>query len=153
VTVWGKAGQRLTQQQILERRGRRAFGRLVAERANDVAKLAWRRGELSPYAVTVALDLAGLFGPEADAKLGVEEPALDEWEAGTRYPEWSQVVALAAAAEMTPRALLRISPSTDRASSARFHDRGWQDTPAIERFTPAAIQATLSSSLEPEETR
>lgn len=48
--------------------------------------------------ITIALDIAGLYGPEVDRALGGEEPMVDEWEAGIRVPTFAQVEALAALA-------------------------------------------------------
>jgi hypothetical protein len=56
---------------------------------------AWRDGLVSPVAITAALNLRELYGPEVDQACGVEEPAVDEWEAATRYPTWPQLEALA----------------------------------------------------------
>ena len=56
---------------------------------------AWREGLLSPRAITAALDARALYGPEVDRACGVEEPAVDQWEAGQLYPSWEQVQALA----------------------------------------------------------
>lgn len=55
---------------------------------------AWREGLLSPRAITAALDMRQLYGPEVDRACGVEEPAVDQWEAGQLYPSWEQVEAL-----------------------------------------------------------
>lgn len=49
-----------------------------------------------PARITQALDHAGLFGPEVDAALGVEEPTVDRWEAGEELPTPAQVERLAA---------------------------------------------------------
>jgi hypothetical protein len=49
----------------------------------------------TPERITLALDFAGLEGPEVDRALGGEEPMVDEWEAGTRVPSLEQVKALA----------------------------------------------------------
>jgi len=49
-----------------------------------------------PARITMALDLRGLYGPEVDHACGVAEPAVDEWEAGTRIPSREQVALLAA---------------------------------------------------------
>jgi hypothetical protein len=46
--------------------------------------------------ITVALDAAGLFGPDVDVALGGLEPMVGEWEAGTRVPTFAQVELLAA---------------------------------------------------------
>lgn len=48
-----------------------------------------------PARITLALDTRQLYGPEVDEACGVEEPAVDEWEAGTRIPTVAQVAALA----------------------------------------------------------
>lgn len=55
---------------------------------------AWRDGLLSPRAITAALDMRQLYGPEVDRACGVQEPAVDQWEAGQLYPSWEQVEAL-----------------------------------------------------------
>ncbi|GAT01321.1 DUF4031 domain-containing protein [Mycolicibacterium fortuitum] len=56
---------------------------------------AWREGRVSPRAITAALDIRQLYGPEVDRACGVEEPAVDQWEAGQLYPSWEQLQALA----------------------------------------------------------
>ena len=61
----------------------------------DAAFEAWRDGLLSPRAITAALDIRALYGPEVDRACGVEEPAVDQWEAAQLYPSWEQVEALA----------------------------------------------------------
>lgn len=48
-----------------------------------------------PERITSALDLRGLYGPEVDRACGVEEPAVDLWEAGDLVPTREQVEALA----------------------------------------------------------
>lgn len=45
--------------------------------------------------ITAALDLRGLYGPEVDRACGVEEPTVDQWEAGELVPTPEQVDALA----------------------------------------------------------
>ena len=62
---------------------------------DEVAYAAWRRGEVNPAALTMALDLRGLYGPQVDLACGVEEPAVDQWEAAALYPSWEQLQALA----------------------------------------------------------
>lgn len=44
----------------------------------------------------MALDLADQHGPEVDAALGVPEPTVDLWEAGTVIPTTAQLARLAA---------------------------------------------------------
>lgn len=56
---------------------------------------AWREGLVSPRAITTALDTRALYGPEVDHACGVQEPAVDQWEAGQLYPTWEQLDALA----------------------------------------------------------
>lgn len=56
---------------------------------------AWRDGLVSPRAITAALDMRALYGPEVDEACGVQEPAVDQWEAGQLYPSWEQLDALA----------------------------------------------------------
>lgn len=51
----------------------------------------WAAGHVIPDRITTALNAEGLYGPEVDLACGVEEPAVDEWEAGTRYPSWEQL--------------------------------------------------------------
>jgi hypothetical protein len=48
-----------------------------------------------PSRITVALDRAGLFGPDADRTLGVIEPAVDLWESGALVPTDAQLADLA----------------------------------------------------------
>jgi hypothetical protein len=55
---------------------------------------AWRDGLVSPLAITTALDLRELYGHEVDHACGVEEPAVDQWEAAKLYPTWLQLQAL-----------------------------------------------------------
>lgn len=62
---------------------------------HDSAYAAWRRGEVNPCALTMALDSRGLYGPQVDIACGVQEPAVDQWEAGALYPSWEQLLALA----------------------------------------------------------
>lgn len=57
---------------------------------------AWRLGLVSPLAITTALDLRELYGPDVDRACGVDEPAVDMWEAAQLYPSWVQLEALAA---------------------------------------------------------
>jgi DNA-binding transcriptional regulator YiaG len=54
----------------------------------------------TPERITMALDLAELFGPEVDAALGVEEPTVDLWESGELVPTRAQVEALARLTDM-----------------------------------------------------
>jgi hypothetical protein len=49
----------------------------------------------TPKRITMALDLAELYGPEVDEALGVEEPTVDMWEAGLIVPTREQIHRLA----------------------------------------------------------
>lgn len=48
-----------------------------------------------PARITLALDSAGLWGPQVDVDLGGVEPMVDEWEAGIRLPTPAQIDRLA----------------------------------------------------------
>ena len=73
----------------------------------------WARGELVPHRITLLLDARGLYGPDVDLACGAVEPAIDEWEAGTRYPTWPQLVALARLVDALPGFFFRdVSPIT-----------------------------------------
>lgn len=103
---WGKAGVRRTEQEAIEaatdiarRRGRE---RVMKQQFAARAHAAWSRGEVKPFLITRALDLRGLYGPEVDRACGVEEPAVDRWEAGELYPTWEQLEALARLTRLEP---------------------------------------------------
>ena len=92
---WGKAGQRLTAQEaaaIDRRNGQRRHERETAEQE---AHRLWRAGCVTPWRITAALDIRGLYGPEVDEACGVQEPCVDMWEDGQLYPTWEQLLALA----------------------------------------------------------
>lgn len=59
----------------------------------DAAHEAWRLGKVVPHRITIAL--GDLEGPGVDEACGAREPAVDEWEAGVRYPTWEQLLLLA----------------------------------------------------------
>lgn len=65
----------------------------------------------NPGRITAALNLAGLDGPEVDRACGVEEPAVDMWEAGTLVPTREQVEALATLTGFPPAFFYRDSPA------------------------------------------
>lgn len=66
------------------------------------AERDWQAGNIIPWRITVALDAHALYGPEVDRACGVEEPAVDQWEAGTLYPTWDQLCALATLCQVQP---------------------------------------------------
>lgn len=100
---WGKAGERLTEQQHRERLARRQkparMATAITRPANDKreadARRAWQAGLVRPDMITMWLDFRGLDGPGVDAACGVAEPTVDLWEAGRVYPSWEQLTALA----------------------------------------------------------
>lgn len=55
-----------------------------------------------PGRIAAALDLYGLYGPEVDEALGVAEPDVDRWEAGTLEPTLDQVRRLATLTAFAP---------------------------------------------------
>lgn len=52
-------------------------------------------GDPNPRRITIALDMAALYGPEVDRELGGVEPMVDQWESGELVPAPEQVEALA----------------------------------------------------------
>ncbi len=127
---------------------RRGYERYLAQRDLEAAQEAWRRGQVIPHRITTALDLRALYGPEVDAACGVQEPAVDEWEEGVRYPTWEQLLALAELTDfpvkffttMLPAAPIRVSDTT-----LAFHAKGrLEDREPVLAFTPDAIKATVS---------
>lgn len=78
------------------------MGSYYATAYEQQAYRAWAAGHVIPDRITTALNAEGLYGPEVDLACGVEEPAVDEWEAGVRYPSWEQLKALAALCGVTP---------------------------------------------------
>lgn len=114
----------------------------------------WAAGKVIPHRITTALDAHSLYGPEVDRACGVEEPAVDRWEAGTLYPTWEQLRALATLCEVLPH--LFTIPDTgpiqgficDRSKRKNGCQRiGTSDR--ITAFTPAAIAAANLPRLPP----
>lgn len=56
---------------------------------------ALKQSAPTPQRITTALDMAGLYGPEVDAALGVREPTVDQRESGESVPTAAQVRRLA----------------------------------------------------------
>jgi len=128
---------------------RRGYARYLAQRDTEKAHEAWRRGQMIPHRITTALDLRELYGPEVDRACGVEEPAVDEWEAGVRYPTWEQLRALAELTQfpvkffttLLPAAPVRVSDTT-----LVFHmgkRNRVEDREPVLAFTPDAVTATV----------
>lgn len=107
---------------------------------------AWAAGLIFPDRITTALNVRELYGPEVDAACGVEEPAVDEWEAGRLYPTWGQLCALAELTGVTvgffARAPVSIGAVTmcDRTKRKNGCQVITPRTPILE-FTTAAIAA------------
>lgn len=147
---WGKAGVRLTEQEIAQR-GRAATARrnrrAITEKADDrIAYKLWRAGELQPYLITLALDAMGLHGPEVDRACGAEEPAVDLWEAGKLYPTWRQVLLLAKLTGKSPRFLCtRREPLRPEHTSMRFH-MPLDDRPPVWEFDMDAVRRTVGDA-------
>lgn len=152
MTRWGKAGERITEAEALERararRAKRNHGAYQAKRiaARDAAKerADWEAGHVRPYLITMCLDSLGLYGPEVDEACGVQEPTVDLWEAGKVYPTWEQLQALAELCQVLPRMLMR---DTDEDPTKRMFLCGRNvrtirnGPPTITSFTPEALAA------------
>lgn len=153
---FGKAGRPLTRSD--ERTVALAAGKarqealqlnLAAARAERAARQRWEAGKVVPDYITTALDMASLYGPEVDQACGVEEPAVDEWEAGTRYPTWEQLQALAKLTDTTPTFFVRPLPRiTNERTTLDFHLslrelRSLRSSPTILGFTDDALRAAL----------
>lgn len=112
------------------------------------ARAAWAAGQLAPYRITAALNDAGLHGPDVDAQLGAQEPAVDHWEDGTLYPTFQQFLKLVA---RTRRPWRYFTPPPGHTpirlqdTTMIYHDKRvatWPDP--VLAFTPEAIASTLS---------
>jgi hypothetical protein len=148
---WGKAGQRLTPDQIFKRdahlRAVQNRSRHTIAEETERLRLFWARGEVRPFAITILLDARGFYGPQVDVECGGAEPMVDEWEAGTRYPEFDQLLALLQLCGVTPGFVQHYSTQTefetlgeitDR-SSLRFHSPEPAPT-YVAAFTPDALR-------------
>jgi transcriptional regulator with XRE-family HTH domain len=133
----------------------------TASRDRDVAPniegahAGWAAGHIYPHRITQALNSRKLDGPEVDRACGVEEPAVDEWEMGIRYPTWQQLLALAKLTDYPvgffTRPVRHIIEPAD--TSMPFHfDRHREAEPCLRSrpavfggylFDPEAIRCTL----------
>jgi len=145
MSVWGKAGQRLTDDEVAARR-RKIFADRAEAEASKIAAEAegrrlWRAGRLIPWCITVALDRKGLEGAEVDIACGTTEPDVDHWEAGIVYPTWEQARLLAELCGVTVPFLCQdgLLPVKPLCSRVRFDD----EPPPVMRFLPEAIERTL----------
>lgn len=115
---WGKAGVRLTQEEIAASNIRAMRHR----QDEEVAFKLWRSGQVRPYRITMALDARQLYGPQVDEACGAQEPDVDLWEAGKLYPTWRQVQLLAKLCGVTPRFFTEKDRSLPiLATTMRFH--------------------------------
>ena len=127
----------------------RGYARYLTQRDTEQAREAWRHGHVIPHRITTALDLRELYGPEVDTACGVQEPAVDEWEEGVRYPTWEQLLTLARLTDfpvkffttMLPANPVRVSDTT-----LVFHmpkRQRLEDREPVLVFTPEAVRATV----------
>lgn len=143
---WGKAGELLTSR---EAREQAAAARLrTQQRLKDegAAHAAWEAGQVILYRITTALDINELDGPGVDEACGVKEPTVDRWEAGTQYPTWGQLCALADLTGYPVAFFTQPVTTVIRAcdTSMRFHVKGaLPDEEPVLAFTPVAIAAIL----------
>jgi hypothetical protein len=157
--TWGKAGKQISREEAagraLARRNKAAAAREREqsdhERYLDEAYRLWRAGEFRPYQATFLLNLRGLYGPEVDEACGAEEPAVDEWEDGIRYPTWDQLLALADLCDTPPRAFVAAAdPLRPQDTSMRFHfpPESLDDSPSVLRCLLPAIRAVVAGTPE-----
>ncbi|GAA3878678.1 hypothetical protein GCM10022243_49240 [Saccharothrix violaceirubra] len=97
---WGKAGVQLTPREASHRDRLSVLRNAERKRQDEAARQKWLQGLVVPAHITMALDAAGLHGPEVDWACGVNEPDVDNWESGLLYPRWEQLLRLA---EITSR--------------------------------------------------
>ncbi len=143
---WGKAGVPLTEDEQRRRQwDRQRSARLKAE-TREKAHADWRLGRLRPYRITMALDSRALEGPEVDRACKVEEPAVDQWEAGERYPTFEQLEALA---ELTAYPLNFFFFEHDQTgqnwSSLRFHFADYQPPVWVDKYPRHVIEEGLGA--------
>ena len=147
MAVWGKAGQRLTEEEARRQRARRGLDweRLKATRLAE-ARRNWEAGKVAPWRITHAL--GDLNGPGVDRECGVEEPTVDHWELGIVYPTWRQLELLAVLTGY-PVAFFCLDDKRILASepSLAYHCKPSEirdaDEEMARRFLPEAIAATL----------
>jgi hypothetical protein len=114
----------------------------------ESAYLAWEDGLIVPALITIALDNAGLYGPDVDRACLAAEPDVDKWEAGERYPTWEQFLALADLTRRPPWWFVNTGrrPLTVWDTTLVFHDKRLRGTTPVEpvmRFDRAAVDATV----------
>lgn len=145
---WGKAGVRLTDREQIARRQRAGKLRRVAAQDEAASYRHWLQGRIVPDRITAALDCQGLEGPDVDVACLAQEPDVDMWEEGTRYPTWEQLLALCELTGMTPRFFtMRATENIAGKSSLRFHvhpsELAELNQPPVTHFTPEAVAAVV----------
>jgi hypothetical protein len=152
---WGKAGVRLTEDQARQRDlavlARRATDKAAHETSERISYQLWRAGELKPWLITMALNARGLYGPEVDIACGAQEPDVDLWEAGKRYPTWEQTRLLANLCGVTVRYLTAWDEPFDaRSTTMRFHvpahELDADRERLVRRFDDDAWKATVAEA-------
>lgn len=148
---WGKAGVRLTDTEIEDANRARVAEvnkeRIAHEQAMAKARADWAAGRVVPWLITITLDAKHLHGPEVDAACGVAEPGVDMWEAGTLYPTFEQLCALAEYTGKTPGyfmnrpGIVGFRPSD---TSMRFHVRVDDEKEPVMAFRPEAVAAAVA---------
>lgn len=152
MTRWGKAGIRLDPKEAERRRkqllAEQARTQASAREDNQVAYQRWRDGLVCPNRITMALDLNDLHGPEVDIACKAQEPEVDQWEAGERYPSWKQLCALADLTGFTPRwfTVNGEPPVSIYQTSIWFHmskaeREAWRDKPLVMCYPRAVLDA------------
>lgn len=151
---WGKAGQRLTdaEARAADTRNRQRLAERAFSEQRD--RHDWAAGKVVPARITQALDMHALEGPGVDDACGVEEPAVDQWEAGTLYPNFEQLKKLSALCGVTPGFFMRSHDTIPVGeTSMRFHKIGgrstdWRSPPPIRSFTPEALATHRGRAVE-----
>lgn len=146
MTRWAKAGVRATPAEVDARAQRRRRDRGRWNTGVEELRVAWDRGRIRPDVLTLALNLAGQYGPEVDAACGVEEPTVDRWETGEIYPTFEQLLALTRLCQVGPAFFTReheVIPVA--ATSMRFHlpAHELREDPPVLQFDLAAIERTV----------
>lgn len=147
---WAKAGQRRNPAERAAAAARAGRERSARRAADEAAYRRWRAGLVCPDRITAALDMRGLHGPEVDAACLAAEPEVDQWEAGERYPQWRQLVALARLTGFAPgwftdntqpRIPLWQTSMWFRMTAAerRAYEKAW--TPPVMRYPRAVLDA------------
>lgn len=102
----------------------------------------WRAGKLVPWYITFHLNSGDHNGPQVDIACHAEEPAVDNWELGRRYPNWDQTVALARLVNVRVRNLTHPEARPHHQPERPKRRPGRQV--AILSFEPSAVEAVTA---------